>query len=657
QSNVRRIKAGVSIEELAEDIARRTLLQSLTVRPVIDAAGNETGFFEIPAGGRRYRALERLVAQKRLAKTAPVPCIVRTDGLAEEDSLAENVQRAPLHPLDQFRAFQALRDKGQGEEEIAAAFFVSVGVVRQRLRLAAVSPKLLEAYAEDALSLDQLMAFTVSADHARQEQVFERLRQSVDRTPFLIRRLLTERVVRADDRRAQFIGLEAYVEAGGAILNDLFQDDHGGWLQDVDLLEHLVAEKLEGEAETVRREGWKWVEVGVDFPYGHTYGLRQILGEPPEPTPEEAAARDALQAEYAQLEASHADFDDLPEDVDLRLGELETALEAIEARSRVFAGEDKAIAGVFISLDSGGRPRLACGYVRPEDELVTAGPAGDENDGADGEPQAAERRAADADSEAGADADDELRPISERLLAELTAHRTVALRHALGERPDVAFLAVLHRLVLQLCYAYASGSCLDLDVKCASLAAQAPGLGEAACAMAVERRHQAWLTQLPKSADELWDALLAFDSDSREALFAHCAALSLNAVVDPNVRRPKAVVHADRLAEVLALDLAAAGWTPTAASFLGRVAKPGILQAVREARGDLEAAQIAHLKKADMVDRAEALLTGTGWLPEPLRTPGRPASLAPAGAPDGQVVVCGQPEAASDAESALAAAE
>ena len=40
QSNVRRIKAGVSIEELAEDIARRTLLQSLTVRPVRDADGN-----------------------------------------------------------------------------------------------------------------------------------------------------------------------------------------------------------------------------------------------------------------------------------------------------------------------------------------------------------------------------------------------------------------------------------------------------------------------------------------------------------------------------------------------------------------------------------------------------------------------------------------
>ena len=109
QSNVRRVKAGVSVEELAEDIARRGLLQGLSVRPVIDQARAETGMFEIPAGGRRYRALELLVKQKRLAKTAPVPCVVREGGIAEEDSLAENVQRAPLHPLDQFRAFLVLR--------------------------------------------------------------------------------------------------------------------------------------------------------------------------------------------------------------------------------------------------------------------------------------------------------------------------------------------------------------------------------------------------------------------------------------------------------------------------------------------------------------------------------------------------------------------
>src|SRR5690242_6672391 len=80
QANVRRTKAGVSIEELAADIARRTLLQSLTVRAVLAADGAETGEFEVPAGGRRYRALELLVKQKRLARTAPIPCVVRTEG-------------------------------------------------------------------------------------------------------------------------------------------------------------------------------------------------------------------------------------------------------------------------------------------------------------------------------------------------------------------------------------------------------------------------------------------------------------------------------------------------------------------------------------------------------------------------------------------------
>ena len=127
--------------------------------------------FEVPAGGRRYRALELLVKQKRMAKNQLVPCVVRTEGLAEEDSLAENSQREALHPLDQFRAFQALRDKGLGEEDIAARFFVTPAIVKQRLKLAAVSPRLLDLYEADEMTLDQLMAFTVSGDHARQEIV------------------------------------------------------------------------------------------------------------------------------------------------------------------------------------------------------------------------------------------------------------------------------------------------------------------------------------------------------------------------------------------------------------------------------------------------------------------------------------------------------
>ncbi len=146
QQNVRKTKAGVSIEELAEDIAHRGLLTSLNVRAEVDADGNETGIYSIPAGGRRYRALEFLVNQKKLSKTAAIPCIVsKGDTLEVEDSLAENVKRVDLHPLDEFRAIMTLREQGLDEEEIAARFHMSVATVKQRLRLASVSPRLLEA--------------------------------------------------------------------------------------------------------------------------------------------------------------------------------------------------------------------------------------------------------------------------------------------------------------------------------------------------------------------------------------------------------------------------------------------------------------------------------------------------------------------------------
>ncbi len=135
-SNVRRVEAGISIAQLAKGIANRTLLQSLSVRAVVDTDGLRTGMFEVPAGGRRYRALEFLVKQKRMAKTQPGPCVVRNDGVAEDGSLAEKDQRIGLHPLDQFRAFQTRRDGGMSEEEIAARHFVTPAIVKQRLRLA-----------------------------------------------------------------------------------------------------------------------------------------------------------------------------------------------------------------------------------------------------------------------------------------------------------------------------------------------------------------------------------------------------------------------------------------------------------------------------------------------------------------------------------------
>ncbi|NJO33266.1 MAG: ParB/RepB/Spo0J family partition protein, partial [Rhodospirillales bacterium] len=384
QANVRRVKAGISVEDLAEDIARRTLLQGLSVRPVLDADGAETGMYEVPAGGRRFRALELLVKQKRMTKTQPVPCVVRTDGLAEEDSLAENVQRVALHPLDQFRAFQILRESGLGEEEIAARFFVSPSVVKQRLKLASVSPKLLDIYAEDEMTLEQLMAFTVTNDHDRQAQVWEQLARSYNKEPYYIRRQLTEGAIRASDKRAQFVGIDVYEAAGGAVMRDLFQQDDGGWLQDPVLLDRLVVEKLTREAEALRGEGWKWIEVAAEFPYGHTSGLRRLAGETASLTGEEQTSHDALRAEYDKLEETYAEAEELPDEVDQRLGAIEVALEAFDDRPVIYDPADIARAGAFVSVDGDGRLRIERGYVRPEDEAPSE-PAtdGDESEGSE----------------------------------------------------------------------------------------------------------------------------------------------------------------------------------------------------------------------------------------------------------------------------------
>ncbi len=659
QANVRRVKAGVSIEELAEDIARRTLLQSLNVRPLLNAEGAETGMFEIPAGGRRYRALELLVKQKRLAKTAPVPCVVRdpaTDILAEDDSLAENIQRAPLHPLDQFRAFQAMREKGRSEEDIAAAFFTTVNIVKQRLRLASVSPKLLDIYAEDGMSLEQLMAFTVSTDHARQEQVWEAIAGSWSKEPYQIRRMLTEKTVRASDRRAVFVGLDAYEAAGGIVLRDLFQQDDGGWLEDVGLLDSLVAEKLKAQAETIAAEGWKWIEVATDFPYGYSYGLRKLDGEMADLTAEEQATIDALNAEYQKLEAEYEDADELPDEVDERLGEIERALAAFDERPVIFEPADIARAGVFVSIGADGRLSVDRGYVRPEDEAPVVEPGRD----ADGETAVAGQDGAEAGasvaqravitiggrpSEPEEDEDDAVKPLPERLVVELTAHRTLALRDAVANNPHVALTALLHKLVVDTFQRTTpSGGCLEASVRHIFFPVQAPDLKDTPSARSIAERQEAWTTDLPQDDQALWDWLAALDETSRLSLLAHCVSFGVNALFEkPNPYGGNGVsqhglerrlAQADRLARATGLDMVEVGWTPTVDNYLGRVPKRRILEAVREGAGERAAQLIDHLKKGDMAKEAERLLADTGWLPGPLRLADAELSSADVGSDD-----------------------
>ncbi|MCL8489119.1 MULTISPECIES: ParB/RepB/Spo0J family partition protein [Bradyrhizobium] len=545
-----------------------------------------------------------------------------------------------MHPLDQFRAFLDMRTKGMTEEEIATAFFTTVQIVKQRLRLAAVSPTLCGIYAEDGMTLEMLMAFTVNPDHTRQEQVWEAVQHSHNRQPWHIRQLLTETAVPASDKRAQFVGVEAYQAAGGEILRDLFETDDDGWFQEPALLDRLVSDKLKAIADDIAAEGWKWISVDTDLPYGHDHGLRVMTGNPVDLTDDERAAREAMRAEYDRLEAEYSEADELPDEIDQRLGEIEAALEAFEERPVIYEPAEIVRAGVFVSIDRDGELVVRRGYVRPEDEAPIDA-EGHEIDGAS-DPASTDAENAgtiqrtiitiggqSAEPEED-DEEDVIKPLPERLVIELTAHRTLALRDAVGANPQVALTALLHKLVRDTFQRTGtSGASLQASVNHVFFREQSKDLGETSYAKSITQRHEDWKADLPADEDALWDWLAVLDDASRLALLAHCVSHGINALYErPNPFSGSGVsqsgldrrmAEADRLARATGLDMVEVGFRPTVGNYLGRVTKPRILAAVREGAGERAAQLIDHLKKGDMAKEAERLLADSGWLPEPLR--------------------------------------
>ena len=219
----------------------------------------------------------------------------------------------------------------------------------------------------------------------------------------------------------------------------------------------------------------------------------------------------------------------------------------------------------------------------------------------------------------------------ESLITELTTFRTLALRDAVATHPHVALTALLHRLVLDGFGSRTPGAALEAFVRTVHFPVQAPGLADSLPAASIAARHAAWQSDLPLAEDDdrLWTWIDSLDDASRLALLAHCVSFGVNALHErPNPYSGTGVSQAglerrlreaDRLVRATGLDLVNTGWRPTVESYLGRVTKPRILEAVREGVGEGAAQLIDHLKKPDMAREAERLLVETGWLPEPLR--------------------------------------
>lgn len=307
--------------------------------------------------------------------------------------------------------------------------------------------------------------------------------------------------------------------------------------------------------------------------------------------------------------------------------------------------EEIAIAGVFVSLAYDGTARIERGFIRPGDEKPKPGADGTEDgetviDGvrvnADGEViEDAEGlghgdscgSSGEAQEEEEGDAG---QPVSDLLTRDLTAHRTLVLRLALGEQPEIALIAVTHALAAQTFYRGGESHALEIRSASAYLASHADGIEDTAPAKLLSDRHAGWAGDMPQNIAELWGFIASLDQVSLMALFAHCASLTVNVVKQPWENKPQAQTTGNRLAAALALDMRQ-HWTPTVRSYLGRVTKAHILAAVREAVGNEAAERIADMKKPQMAEAAEQLLAETEWLPPLLRTE-RPALLASEGA-------------------------
>lgn len=598
------------IEALAASIAVKGILQNLVVEPEMDEEGKPTGFYFVTIGEGRRQAMMLRAKRKEIKKAEPVRCVLDTEHDAHEISLDENVTREAMHPADQFEAFQRLaEEKGWGAEEIGARFGVSAHTVKQRLRLGSVSPRLMQAYRDGGLTLDQLTGFAVTEDHARQEQVFDSLSSwaAWNRNASSIRQAMMESHVGSNDKRALFVGVDAYEQAGGRIVRDLFSEGGEGYFEDAALLNRLALAKLKEVAQAIRGEGWKWVEVFLSYPHDH--GMRRVYPQIVERNEEEKAALLALEDEYDTLAAEYGDEDERPEAVAQRRAEIEAKIDRFAETERVFRAEDVARGGAIVSLSHGGEIRIERGLIRAEDE--------------EREPETETDETGEATKEEGG-----IKLLPENLIQDLTTHRTLALRLALGEHPDMALIALTHALAEKTFYDFPRTSVLEIQANSAHLRAFAQGINETAPARALAERHIYWTERRPKSSKDLWDFIVSLDTDERMKLLAHCAALSLNAIKTPRMDRPGSLETSDKLAEAINLDMAT-HWTPTAESYFGRVTKAHILEAVTEAVGEDAANRIEGMKKQAMAQEAERLVAGTKWLPTVLRGPEQPTQAEP----------------------------
>ena len=619
--NVRRYQSDVGIDELAASLSATGQIQDIRVRqPKEDTS---SGKLEVVAGSRRLKALHTLLKNRGTIKGVKVTKAyqVRVSFQAADDSdievsLAENDVRLNMHPADQVTAFYRLHvDEGLTPEAIAERFGVNQITIRRRLKLACVSPKIMEEFRADTISLEQMMALALTDDHERQEEAYFNVEQDWQRSPSHLKSRLAKDTVRGSDRLAKFVGKKAYEAAGGAVTRDLFAEDDETFWTDRDLVHRLATARLSKKAKQYEGLGWKWIDVSLDGQFNSNGRIVQKMAELSEADLERVAELTAISKMISK------EWDELVEPDEAVKNELRTrfqncqdANEAIRAPYGYFDAAEMAFAGVLVQINREGKLEVHSGLTIGDDLRAL-------DAFAKGQRTVTGAQEDSFDAEAGKEDAAEAPALSMAVVEDLTALRSAALTLAVSERTDIALCIAIHALAKPEFYALQYSGSIETasEIRCNGphlrLATIDPDNNSAFDE--IIRKREVWQMQLPEKQSDLWEWLLAQQQAQLLELLAFLVGMSVNAW---QVRHQSGTrfIHANQIADAVQLDMKT--WWKPSETFFKRIPMSVAIEAMRETKAKPELlSAMSKVKKSEAILGALDWLDGSQWLPTVLR--------------------------------------
>lgn len=556
------------------------VIQNIVVTPAAD----NNGKYIVHAGNGRYDSVELLIKQGDATPDFEYPALI-----ADSDSnlqslikLAENSNRDALHPVDEFLTYQSAIDEGNTIKTIANANGVTQKYVKQRMKLAGLSPVILNALRADEIDLDAAEAYTLADDHEEQEGVFNALSHFDKSNEYAIRNAIKNESVTQSDSVAKFVGRDAYKKAGGTITTDLFSTTE--YWNDKALVFSLADDKLQQEAEKLQDQ-WGWVETtsGNSFRAINATGFLAPTGYDIPQEIEEEEKR--LEAEYDDLESKP--YDDFTEADEDRMRAIEDRLDAIEQQREenpIYSPEEQALAGCIIAIGHNGQLVIEKGRIKAEDRAELKALRSTE-----GEEQEEEQGVS-------VTQEDEATGYSQALRSDLADTRTAIIQATVAASPEAAYdlgVFTLADSVLRDGFAGYSPRATNLSVQRNFL----EGADDEAIAYLDRVKQGLDLSWTHGNGAERFAAFCALNKSKKAAIFAYCVSVGIGSELAGSRSESEALAAT---VERVQPNYRGA-WTPTKDTFFKRIPKTELVEIGSEVFGAEWAEGNSNSKKGDLV--------------------------------------------------------